>query len=425
MITIHKVKTLIVLIVFLAIIVISCTNKSSPLGSPGTKTEYHQITLPDTIITRIYTYRDTIATYAKTSDFLWRTFSERSINPKIIIGNFDNTKIRSLIRFTSLPIDTTFVSASITLHINYIHNTQDYQISIAPLQDVIFYDDYASWTQWGITSDRVWKNPGGDFNKEKLKIHNISLSDSIKTIELSIDREIVLEWISKGWEKNFGLIIFAENVNESFIEFNSANSASLKPQINLYYKKDNELENITRNALFSTFIHNKENDTIDDISSGLYISNIAPRSIFMDLFNLENIYQLFPGIENQNDLSLVNIIQASLILSVKNDNTRLTNDKIYMNTAIPNESQNEPQEIFDYSEMWHYARFRVGIDNDKININILGPIQQMISKNRPNNGICLVNNQRNMDFSSIEFYGKDASDHLRPVINIKYAVFKQ
>ena len=419
-----------IILLLLSCIFISCTNENTPFGYPGSNTEYLQTILPDSLITDIYTYRDSVDTYAKTADFLMRTYHETARNNKLILGNYQGADIRTLIRFTTLPTDSSFIKdPTITLFVNKVVNSIDIKIRIAPIDSVVFYDNTATWEQWGRLPGNRWKTPGGDYSLEKSQTVAITASDSLSSIEFTIDSDLAKQWIAasnrREWDKIYGLLIMVENVSDSFIEIFSTNSLTRRPEIRFTYPDE---EIVRRDATYSTFIHNKKNETADDIKTGLYIANIAPRSIFVELADLEKLFTVFISeqIRCQQDLPKINIIQASLILSIDSENKMWTNNNIYYNSAIPFDDYGDIKTTFPpkYNEMWHYSRYHESTDNDKISLNISTPIQFILSGNRPNNGICIVNNQRNMDFSHINFYGMDATEDLRPKIVIKYSVLR-
>ena len=411
-----------VVILFICLL-FACTQKNTPFGSPGTSTHYHALTLPDSMITDIYTYKDSVRSFLDTTDFLLRTFGERTRNPKIIIGNYEDTEIRALVRFTSLPSDTLYLEDPVLrLYLHHAENISSVTINVAPIDSVIFYDDYVCWESWSLMNDQ-WKTPGGDFTAKNIISTNHTISDSTEFIELPIPAHIVLGWVKGGWQKNTGLIVMTEGISNGFLEFNSVNNATGKPRLSFLLPPKTEGDqprNEHRDAIYSAFIHDKKDSSGENIGEGLFIANMTPRSIIVSIDSLQNIYELF-GVENQNDLRKINILQAYLTLTVKPENSVITNEKMYLHSAIPHE-EIDINENIDYTQMWHYNRYRVGIENEKLKINITNLLQVLVTQKRPYNGICIVNNQRNMDFARVEFYGMTAEENLRPQISLKYSM---
>jgi hypothetical protein len=408
--------------------VYSCTNRNTPFGPLENKQEFHQITLPTSFIKNTYTHSDSIANYSYTSDFLRRTFGVSAQSTKLVIGNYKGAEIRTLLRFinfSNIPADSLWTSdPKIVMNVNHVHNLNDFSIRVAPIDSVIFYDTTVNWRRFGLFSHQNWKEPGGDFTMANSFIRDIPVKDSLKTIEFSIDKEIVSEWIKRGWSENFGLILMPNNIHDGYIEFHSTNNSSARPQLVVEYRDGTETRTIRRDCSFSAFIHNGQNEKLEDFEKGLFIQNIPPRSIFFEFDEIENYYDLFPGVERKEDLKKLNILQATIEFKVKPETTVMTNKNVHLNTAILYEKPEERQESFDYTKMWHYGRINRELKDEKIELNILGAVQQIISGNRPNNGICVINHQRNLDFSTIELYGLNSEESNRPQVTIKYGVFK-
>lgn len=384
-----------------ALFFIACTDKNSNIGFPGTNFTNYEITIPDSVFHNLYTYKDSLNAFTG--------------NTKLILGNYNNTDTRILIRFINIPKNVTLnENPTISFSINKKHNPGIYNIKVAQIDEKIFMQNYATWEKFNETE--YWTNPGGDFSEPfKQFEYNFTENDSLI---FEIDKEIAQDWIDKDFLENYGLIIYTENIQDSFIEFYSTETL-IRPQIHLNYKKsDNTDLKESRNASFDTFIHNKSEEAFD--SNSLFFSNLPPRSIFTE-FNLP--YQLFEGINSEADLQKININQAFLIFSVNNSNSLMMNNRFNIGLGIPFTKTTEIQETFDYTEMWLYPATIDSLKNDKIFLNITGPIQQFVSKNRPNNGLCFINNHRNMDFSHLNIFHKDENDiQLRPKILIRYSV---
>ena len=426
--------TMIILFIF-ACLFTACTNESSHFGSPDPNLIFNEITLPDSYISNIFTYRDSVESYMQTRNFAARTFRLLlDYNHKLILGNYNNTDIRTLIRFDNVNADTSFVNdAIVTLFIRHIENPKNKQFTIkyAPMKKL--FDNYATWEKFAEATVDRWEVEGGDFDKDDLREYSFSTVDStgqnIDRLDITIDKDIMKEWLTAENSHNFGLIFIAENVHDTFIEFHSRNNgiAALQPQIKLTFEEEVER---SFHASFTVFIHNYEENP-DYLTDPLYISNIAPRSIFMELADLDSLYTLFPEANHPQDINRINILQANLILTVNQNNTLMTNQNIYLIPAIPNESFEieNTQDIVDYASWYFYPNERITTayteDTETMVFRITDPMRAFISEIRDNNGIGFINLQRNMDFSQINFFGRETKDNKKPKIVIKYSYLKE
>ena len=400
---------------FIAIIFLfsqACTNKNSNIGFPGTNFEHFEIIFDSSVFETIYTYRDTTTI--------------REGNSKLVLGNYDDAEARILLRFSTLPADTTFVrNPEITMFVNEKHNPQEIKIKVASLKDNLFIENQASWEKFNSTEK--WNTPGGHFENPKEITFNFAEQD---TFRFEIDKDLVKEWMRGSLLENYGIILFTENLKDSFIEFHSSETI-YRSQISIFYTDDEGVEHIeTRNVNNDTFIQNK-NYFVDD-PKDLYISNIPAHSVFTKLdFGYDKYKEIYNenGIFSALDLQRINVTQAFLVFYINNSNTMTTNNRFALSIGIPFLYENEPNEFiefFDYNQMWHYPATADSLKNEKIQINIAEPMQRLVSESRPNNGLVILNNQRNMDFSHINLYNiKDGLNDNEPKMILRYAVLKE
>jgi hypothetical protein len=399
-------------IIIFIMILIGCSEQNSNVGFPGTSFVNGQTEITD--FEMIYTFADTLFVFGN--------------NPKLLLGKKDNIDCRVLLRFTNLPNDPLFVNdenatAQITLFINYKHpKIINPTIQVGLLQDKIFTRAHATWEKCNSTEN--WDIPGGDF------LYLSSFTENITTetdsINIDLNAQVVKDWIASGAEGNYGLILFSENMTDSFIEFNSVLSTR-RPRITLTYKDANDDDKSeTRLAVWDTFIHNAQNDLN---SNQLFISNIFPKSIYTH-FELPIEKFQFPVNDIGVDFSRINITQAFLYLVVNEANTVFTNARYSITPALPrDDTVGEVKPSFDLSKVYRYTTTTDSLRTfDKpgykeMRINIAAPLNLIIKNLRPNHGLILINNQSNLDLSSINFYGLDATENLRPRIEIRYSVY--
>ena len=432
-------KPTIVILFFIMCLFTACTDKNSPFGAPDPDLVFNEITLPDSYITNIYTYRDSVESFMQTRNFAARYIGLANMIPynhKLILGNYNNTDIRTLIRFDIVNADTSFVNdPEVTLYINHIENpqNQEYTIKIAPVKNI--FDLYATWEKFAEASIDKWEVEGGDFNKEDIFEYSFSTIDStgqnINKLTFPIDKDKMKKWLTEEDSNNFGLILMTENLNDTFIEFHSRNYdiTTLRPQIKLIFDDDEE-KNVS--ATQSVYIHDyKEDETTQYLRDLLYISNIIPRSFFIQLADLDSLFTLFPEISNQQGLKRINILQANLVFSLNQNNSLMTNKTIDIVPTIPDDTFDleHPQDKFDYTRWYFYPQDRTTAaydeDTDIMIIKITSPMRAFISGIRENRGIGFINLQRSMDFSYLNLYGKDAEVNKKPKIVIKYSYKKR
>ena len=372
-------KTLIA--IFILLLIANCSNKSSPFGFPGSKLENLHVMFDGSVFQQV-----------EASQNLTQAFP---LNTKLVLGNYKNTDARILLRFMNLPADVTLsVDPTISIAINNDYNPKEYNLKIAPLINFSFQQHQATWEHYDETN--TWENPGGDFTHAKSFTYNFADMDSLKIFDFTIDKEIVQKWIDDSKE-NFGLILFTDDVTDSFIEFHSSETI-YRPIIELtFFRNDEEIVE-TREVNHDTFIHN--NQDTDFNKDVLNLSNIPPRSIYTKFdvsFNKNiKVYEEI-GINNENELRRSNVNQAYLYIPVDIENSLITNTRINILSGIPYEIPP------DRSSVWVYNTTVDTLRNNEMRINVTEALQRIISEDKPNNGLFLINNFENMDFSNISF----------------------
>ncbi|MCL2064313.1 MAG: hypothetical protein FWG98_08080 [Candidatus Cloacimonetes bacterium] len=403
-------------IIIFVILINSCSNRNTPFGFPETNMKNYEIEFDFNIFDfeNTYTYRDTLRAFFG--------------NSKLILGNYQNINTRILMRFVNLPAVNLVEDPFITLYINNRHNPSEFNIKIGALKDKIFLQNDATWTKFNETEE--WTSPGaeGDYDLLSEISYNFAENDTLLSFRFSVNKELVQDWIDKSFLENYGIIFYAENTQDSFIEFHSAETL-LRPTITLTYMvQDTLLQTETRQVNYDTFIHDYEHTSFGH--KLLEISNIPPRSIYTKLnldFETNKEYYVLNGIFSAEELKRINVIQSYLIFSVNEDETMRTIDRFNLGVAVPHETPIDMNDI-SLSNYWLYPAtvdsLRQGnFNNKEMRINITYPMQQILSENRPNNGFLILNNYHNMDFSHINLYSEEAIDERkRPRMVLIYAV---
>ena len=403
----------------------ACSNKNSPFGFPGTTFENYEIEFDSSVFKNIYAFQDSISNFAG--------------NPKLVLGNYQDIETRILLRFMNLPVVKIIDDPTITLYLNNKHNPQEYQLKLATLKSNLFAQNEATWLKYDATS--TWDTPGGDFDEPTIFNYDFAENDTLNTFSFTIDKEIVQNWIDKPTESNFGIILFTENLSDSFIEFHSIETLA-RPTISInHIDADSVLQTEIRQVNQDTLIHDyKYADKMsafpaDRMSAfpadrmttfpDLSISNIPPYSLYTQFeidFEKEKDKFIANGVNSAEELKRINIVQAFIIYSVDEANSMTTNNRFNILVSIPHEYP------FDINYAWIYPATTDSLHtndfgNKEMRLNISYPMQQIISQNRPNNGILLLNSYHNMDYSHFALFGKEINNEsLKPRLLLRYSV---
>ena len=401
----YNIEKFIFCFVFITFFIVSCTNRNSTIGFPGTNIENHEMNFNNSVIKNMYTYEDSVRAFPG--------------NTKLILGNYNDIEARILLRFTTLPQVKLEEDPIVILNINNMHYPKEFNIKIAAIKDNLFSENSATWDTY--TGNATWDKPGGDFHEDEIMeiSFNFAENDSISQLQFPIKKELVQSWIDRTIFDNYGIIIFTDNKTESFIEFYSTETFQ-PPRIRLSYLESDSLHIVYRNANNDTFIHDFKYTTLEE--KDLIISNIPPMSLYLKIdIDYEDHKVDFneKGIFSPEDLKRINVNQAYLYIPIDESNSMRMNDRFNLSIAIPHEYP------FDLLQMWHYPATIDSLRNGEMRINVSVPMQQIISKNRPNNGLLILNNQHNMDFSHTQIIGKDENNlNIGPRLVLRYSVLK-
>jgi hypothetical protein len=392
------------------ILFIGCHNKNTDLGFPGSSFDNYDITFNEEVFDDIYTFEDNLSQFPN--------------NQKLILGNYQGADIRMLMRFVNLPTNITLTEdPTISLIISRKRNPMPMEISVAGVGDKIFLQNFATWERYNDTA--LWTTPGGDIIDTTAVTSTFTNAEDETSVTIRLDRKLVQKWINdSNFLLNYGVIVSTSGISDSFVEFFSGKSgAGVRPTINLKFTNNatGTPDSLSRPVSYDTFIHSYlEHDLNPDI---LCIGNIYPTSVYA---KVDLPYHVFDGVYEASCLQKVNIMQAQLILSVNESISLNTNPRFNISIGLPVESFLDRQTSFDYSagSMYRYAATIDTLRAGKMYINITTPLQQIFSNNRQNNGFVLLNSYRNMDFSRLYIYNKDADNpELRPKLRIRYSVY--
>jgi len=415
-----KLSIKIVFWVLLLFISYSCRQKTSPVGYEGSNFLNGETDAVD--IEAIFSLVDT--TYIAPN------------HSKLIVGNINNTESRVLLHFNNLISDTLTIveDPKVTLYIKNLHINEQITLYYAPIIRYKFKennsrsDNYPSWVK--PNSVDTWVNNGGDYNT--LKERNINILNNQTEVTFPIDKEIVSIWAktdTTDTDENYGLILYTNNASNAFIEFHSQHintyiTGSKKPKITIKYAIMDTLTDTTERLVSEdAFIYNTTNPNQWD-PNALYISNYPPRSLYTKFAITPQTFNE-PRINTEEDIQLyLNVIQATLILTVDKYNSVISDSTFSLTIGIPDSSLAQSSEKFDNTNInppYLTIMNKKITDDYELHIDIQRQLEYVITNQTQNNGILLINLTINEDFSYLRLFGLE--DEKKPRINIKYSIY--
>lgn len=215
-------------------------------------------------------------------------------NTKLIIGDFNNTVAKALLRFRNVP-DTTWLDTvqlqecKIELVKDTLYNDENFDINVYRLEE--------NWNENTVTQDSL----ADDWTE---LITTFTTADSVCIID--IDTTIVRSWIVDD-SLNFGLILVScENCIENFVEFYSSESNSLPSMKITYTDTSGSLDTLSINATDDTFI--TVWDQIPPFETP-FIANLPPTEMLMNI-------ELTPDSLNLTDalFQMITVNRAEIII---------------------------------------------------------------------------------------------------------------
>lgn len=215
-------------------------------------------------------------------------------NTKLIIGDFNNTEAKALLRFRNVP-DTTWLDTvqlqecKIELVKDTLYNDENFDINVYRLEE--------NWNENTVTQDSLT-------NDWTELITTFTTADSVCIID--IDTTIVRSWIVDD-SLNFGLILVScENCIENFVEFYSSESNSPPSMKITYTDTSGSLDTLSINATDDTFI--TVWDQIPPFETP-FIANLPPTEMLMNI-------ELTPDSLNLTDalFQMITVNRAEIII---------------------------------------------------------------------------------------------------------------
>ena len=291
-----------IITILLTINIISCTNKNSFTGFPGSKIDFYEITLPDSCIEISYTWGDSIKPYIS--------------NSKLVLGSYDNIETRVLTRFVNIPKNISNISnvkLYFTTYKNLLEN--ETEISVHKITKT-WNENQAGWENNTNTSQ--WENEGADFDTEEITSFFIQKT-RLDSVIVNLPSSIIEYWIEND-SLNYGLLLKEKypQRNTQFVELYSTETYSniTAPILEFDYEKENGTSATYKSRAYQdTFIHNASQFTEID-HDVLSLWNIEPKAIAIKInLPIESFIEIDQNISNEDDMRHVTINRADLVLT--------------------------------------------------------------------------------------------------------------
>jgi len=391
-------------------LVFGCTIKDNFVGAENEHgPQPDTLIISDTLFSDFYSFEDSIKVFSN--------------NDVFIIGNYLENQSFGLILFSSFPDTiTTFedtIKYTLTIKENYANTDIENNLKIAVMK-TNWQENEATWLI--PEQDSLWSN--GDFSEEDYEIlNNYEVIVQGDSVEIFFENDLITNWINEEID-NFGILIYLDERDDSFVVFNSSESAN-SPVLNFQYKSceaDTVFTEYNKYVIYDTYINSKE--ASPEKMEILKIANICPTKMFLKFdISQESIIDLTNEIENELDYHRMTINKAELILHQLND-PYITDNSLSLKPYLV--SLEDPNIPFIYDEDYEYISNTVvssdSLDNGDFSVDITKIVQAITSGEKENFGIMIKSIYENKDFENIDFVIPDStsSDINEPYIKIIY-----
>ncbi|MDY6914910.1 MAG: hypothetical protein SVM86_01160 [Candidatus Cloacimonadota bacterium] len=400
-------------IFFIIFLLTNCTDKENPIGI-NEGPQPIETTISDTsFFGNFFSYQDSLKSYNSSN--------------KIIVGNYDDIEVKSLIKFQNLP-DTLN-----SLTDEFFKLTLVNKDSLNFSRQLKFGKILQPWKENFVT----WKAATDSTDWETEFFTEIDFQFDVATWQDSTIINIPYEYFYTENEEQLivdnevaenGFIIFCEeNDNNGYVEFFSKDSDS-KPYLSFDYTiADSDSifsynENLKEDAILYEKIDGN-NTEFPKYEDTLMIKNIPPVKIYMNLdLSFQNLIDKLNDIDSEDDLRRMTVNKAELIL-YKAEEEQFEKRTLFSLRpyVLTNESATTP---FNYFEDYDYLSYSndsfIDSSEDKYNIDITNIIQQVLAGEIDFNGLIFRSTNEGYDFEFIKFANKYSDVDLQPKLRIIY-----
>lgn len=400
--------------IFMIVLVFSCTKKNNPVGL-NEGPEPTEIVLTDTsLFKNCYSYQDSLETYTN--------------NNKIIVGNFDNAKVKSLIKFTSLP-DTVESIENNQLQLTLVNKDSlnfARALKFARINQA-WKENYVNWQN--ATDSTQWQPDAFSDIDFEYELTDWADSTIISIASEKFYNEVEGKLVVDSLIAENGIAIYAEEeAANSFVEFFSLES-SFSPSLKFNYissEADSMLtyeEEVSSDIILSEKIDG-DNTEFEKFENELKISNILPVKMYMNIdFSAETMIENLQNINTTEDLRRMTINKAEIILhkQLEEQFPERTIFTLRPYVVTSEDATFPPNYYEDYTFVSYSNDSTVDSEEDKYSLDITKILQKIVAEEIDYYGLIFRSLEEDADFEFIKFATKFNNDeNLRPAIRIIY-----
>ncbi len=302
-----------ILLIAVVLLSVACTDEDNRTGVDGNILNSEEVIVPGSSITNVWNYRDTVQTYDGSTVFT--------------VGNFQNTTLMSLLRWSSFPSDATALSATMYLVPSDDHLPDSITVQVGVI-DENWEEDSVTWTN--VDDEGEWENTEHVYEP----ITSFTYREEVDTLTVEIPLDLIQSWLDNVGEdetNNFGIILFSDTPDQVIEIFTL--ETSYAPLLEIEYLSDGDTLTYSKDAVDdATIYHNPDEDaTLGLVSDGFVISNIYPyRSVVELEFDLESFNALLTqqgyAEMNEYDYRHSTINRAELVFQIDTANSYFMDD---------------------------------------------------------------------------------------------------
>lgn len=408
------------LILLAALLILSaCTRKDNLTGTNWSSLEAITFNDADAMISGYSYPADSLA-------------SIQAMRKALLVGRWNSTEARSILRFTDIPADSVISSYNSLMNVKLelvLSGSSEIETNPIKLQ---FYKVNTAYNSdpFQIAAEDLELITQSEY----LVPATITALD---TVSVNLPFDLLRQWQADADSSGLNIMIAAaeEGFGDGFVEIRLS-TATNGSKLSWEYKETAEEEEYQSYKRYAA--KNDYNLSYDDaeITPGVWrISNYRPQRMYIDMqpdlgmFKYENGDQM-----TESDLKKVSINKAEIVLHIK-DTASLSNAFSYSFNALLIKNRPETPELIPTEDMY-LPEFSTNIVNitlataDSAVVDITPIIQAYVSqKSFPDgtliepNGIILMSKYERNDFGEIEFWHPMDSGippEKMPYIRIKY-----
>jgi hypothetical protein len=330
----------------------------------------------------------------------------------LLVGNWQGSSAKSILRFTNLPADSTLAAYHEIreLYLDLILQRSSriergpvtlnfYKVNSgwAASPDTLSFEDYTHIPQATTVIDR-----------------QITASD---TVSVPLPYSLIQAWQADADSTGLNILIMADDAIDGFVEIklSTANDGSKIRYQYKEYPSDESYKDFSRYAALNAYSFS--HPEVDPSPGQWKLSNFAPQRIYVDL---QPDFAMFKDQYGQSlvgdDLKRVSINSAELVLFIKDDLPNYKNTFSYNVSAFLLKERPEAGSIIPTLDMYtpEFISSLVSIVNtasDSLVVNITPIIQAYVSEKTFSDdtvvepqGIVIMSNFERKDFGEVEFY---------------------